>query len=71
LRGHQRAPDSFLTQLAQNEAAGAEARLAAYEVQARFALADIYDRAVSGAPAPHRLRPERPVAMPLAGASTP
>ena len=44
--------DRYLTHLAQQELLAQKERLAAYEVQARFALADIYDRAVSdGKPA--------------------
>jgi hypothetical protein len=39
--------DRYLTHLAQQELLAQKDRLAAYEVQARFALADIYDRAVS------------------------
>ena len=42
--------EQFLTQLAQQELQAQQQRLAAYQVQARFALADIYDRA-SNAPA--------------------
>jgi hypothetical protein len=42
--------DRFLTRLAQQELLAQKERLAAYEVQARFALADIYDRAVSANP---------------------
>jgi len=51
LRDTSERQERFLTQLAQNELVAQKGRLAAYEVQARFALADIYDRAVSGAPA--------------------
>ena len=43
--------DQFLTRLAQRELLAQKDRLAAYQVQARFALADIYDRAVGPAPA--------------------
>jgi hypothetical protein len=39
----------FLQHLAQNELLAQKERLAAYQVQARFSLADIYDRASSGA----------------------
>ena len=38
----------FLQHLAQNELLAQKERLAAYEVQARFSLADIYDRASTG-----------------------
>jgi predicted nucleic acid-binding Zn-ribbon protein len=41
----------FLQHLAQDELLAQKQRLAAYEVQARFSLADIYDRASAPAPA--------------------
>ncbi len=40
----------FLQHLAQNELLAQKERLAAYQVQARFSLADIYDRASTGEP---------------------
>jgi lipopolysaccharide biosynthesis regulator YciM len=42
----------YLEQLASSALLEQKDRLAAYEVQARFALADIYDRAATPAPAP-------------------
>jgi hypothetical protein len=46
--------DQFLSSLATQQLLAQKERLAAYEVQAQFSLADIYDRAASapGAPAP-------------------
>jgi len=44
--------ERYLTRLAQDELAAQQQRLAAYQVQARFALADIYDRASSAPAAP-------------------
>jgi len=61
----------FLQHLAQNELLAQKDRLAAYEVQARFSLADIYDRASSGAPAaPAAPAVSAPAPVPPAG-STP
>jgi hypothetical protein len=52
MHGASRRQDDFLTNLAQQTLLTQKDRLGAYEVQARFALADIYDRAVSdGKPA--------------------
>jgi chromosome segregation ATPase len=47
--------NGYLVELSQNELGAQKGRLAAYEVEARFALADIYDRASTPktpAPAP-------------------
>ena len=41
--------DHYLTRLAEEQLLAQKERLSAYEVQARFALADIYDRALMGA----------------------
>ena len=47
MRGRQ---NGFLSHLAQNQLLAQKDRLAAYEVQAQFALADMYDRAASATP---------------------
>jgi hypothetical protein len=44
--------ERFLERLAQDELLGQKDRLAAYQVQARFALADIYDRGGDAPKAP-------------------
>ena len=63
----------YLVQLGQDELAAQKGRLAAYEVEARFALADIYDRASAPktpAPAPPAAgddaTPESPSTVPPA-----
>jgi lipopolysaccharide biosynthesis regulator YciM len=50
----------YLEQLASSALLEQKDRLAAYEVQARFALADIYDRAAAPAPAPAPAVPPPP-----------
>jgi hypothetical protein len=57
--------DRFLTRMAQTELLQQKDRLGAYQVQARFALADIYDRAVNPA------ADARPPAAPPANSSAP
>ena len=51
LQGAAQQQDRYLQQLAQQELLAQKDRLAAYQVQARFALADIYDRANAAKPA--------------------
>jgi len=51
---------SYLAQIAVNELTQQKARLAAYQIQARFALASMYDRAASSENAAHA-RPPAPV----------
>lgn len=57
------AQERFLEQLAQHELLAQKDRLDAYQVQARFALADIYDRADNAPPA----APVAPAAAPPPG----
>jgi len=57
----------YLEALAEQELVAQKERLAAYQVQARFALADIYDRAASPAPA----GPAAPADNTPTGASAP
>ncbi len=54
--------DHYLEQLASGALLEQKDRLAAYQVQARFALADIYDRAAAPAPAPSTPAPASPAA---------
>ena len=58
--------DQYLRQLAAAALSAQASRLDAYEVQARFALASLYDRAASSAPAPGEPHP-----VPGAPAATP
>jgi hypothetical protein len=63
--------DRYLTHLAQEQLLTQRDRLSAYEVQARFALADIYDRAIS---APKTATPgsnSPPAVTPAPAAGTP
>jgi hypothetical protein len=53
---------AYLEQLAEQELVAQQQRLAAYQVQARFALADIYDRAATPPAAPAAPAPEAPEA---------
>jgi hypothetical protein len=61
----------FLQHLAQDELLAQKDRLAAYQVQARFSLADIYDRASSGASASAPPSTEPPTEAPAPPASEP
>ena len=60
--------DHYLEQLASTALLEQKDRLAAYQVQARFALADIYDRATSSAPA---ATPAAPATGPAPEGQTP
>ena len=60
--------DHYLEQLASEALLAQKDRLAAYEVQARFALADIYDRATSSPPA---VAPAPPATEPAPAGQTP
>ena len=60
--------DHYLEQLASEALLAQKDRLAAYEVQARFALADIYDRATSSPPA---VAPAPPATEPAPVGQTP
>ncbi len=62
--------DHYLEQLASTALLEQKDRLAAYQVQARFALADIYDRATSSAPAP-AATPAAPATGPAPEGQTP
>jgi lipopolysaccharide biosynthesis regulator YciM len=52
LAGAEKAQQAYLQQIAVAELSDQKDRLDAYEVQARFALATMYDKAASGQPAP-------------------
>src|SRR5580698_1822656 len=62
LAGAEQAQQAYLQQIAVAELSDQKDRLDAYEVQARFALATMYDKAASGQPAP------KPTPAPAPGA---
>jgi hypothetical protein len=64
--------NQYLAQLAVSELQGQKSRLAAYEVQARFELASMYDRAANGPAAPASGAPAgKPAPQPPAGTAPP
>ncbi|MFM2288573.1 MAG: hypothetical protein RL684_1716 [Pseudomonadota bacterium] len=73
LAGAAHRQEIFLEHLAQEELVGQKDRLAAYQVQARFALADLYDRSSNppATPAPRKQEQATPEAEPAPAEAAP
>ncbi len=66
LAAAEKAQQDYLQQMAVAELSDQKDRLDAYEVQARFALATMYDKAASGEPAKPGATPPQPAGAPVA-----